>query len=248
MNQSIYDNQTFFDGYKALRDRDDNYNVLLEQPAMAERLPDLTGKRVLDLGCGYGCNCLDFVRRGAERVVGVDLSVKMLEEARRHASHPKIEYRRMDMADLSGLDETFDLIYSSLAVHYVEDFVRLAKECYRLLAGGGQLLFSQEHPIITATMDGRGHFNFDESGNQVSYTFSDYGRSGRREIEWFVDGVVKYHRTFGEIITALARAGLVVEEVNEPLPKAWAIEKLPSIAKEYIKTNFMLVKAVRPEE
>lgn len=60
--QNIFDNPTFFDGYKALRDGECNANDLIEQPAMRKLIPDLSGKSVLDLGCGYGHNCIDFVR------------------------------------------------------------------------------------------------------------------------------------------------------------------------------------------
>ena len=124
-SQNIYDNQTFFDGYRALRERDDNHNILIEQPAMSKLMPDISGKRVLDLGCGCGVNCLDFVHRGASRVLGVDLSEKMLTVARREANDPRIEYLRMDMSDLSSVKECFDLVYSSLAFHYVEDLKKL---------------------------------------------------------------------------------------------------------------------------
>lgn len=50
--QNIFDNEAFFNGYKALRDSDCNANDLIEQPAMRKLLPDLNGKTVLDLGCG----------------------------------------------------------------------------------------------------------------------------------------------------------------------------------------------------
>ena len=103
-------------------------------------------------------------------------------------------------------------------------------------------MFSQEHPIVTATFDGKGHFNRDENGNKVSYTFSNYNQPGKRKITWFVDGVIKYHRTLGNIITSLANAGFVIETVDEPLPEEWAIEKLPTITKEWIKPNFLIVK------
>ena len=69
--QNIFDNQTFFDGYKALRNGECNANDLIEQPAMRKLIPDLSGKSVLDLGCGYGHNCIDFLRIGAEMVVGM---------------------------------------------------------------------------------------------------------------------------------------------------------------------------------
>lgn len=241
--QNIFDNQTFFDGYKALRDGDCNANDLIEQPAMRKLLPDLSGKSVLDLGCGYGHNCIDFVKRGAKCVVGIDISEKMLAVAKTEASRDKIRYINMSMTDIGNLNENFDFIYSSLAFHYVKDFNTFAKKMYSVLNNDGQLLFSQEHPIITATVDGKGHFNKDENGNRISYTFSDYNRSGERKVHWYVDDVIKYHRTFGDIITALAKAGFVIEEVCEPVPEEWAIEKLPTMAKEYIKPNFLIVKA-----
>ncbi len=242
-NQNIFDNETFFEGYKNLRAGENNYNDLLEQPAMAKMLPDLTGKTVLDLGCGYGHNCIDFVNRGAKRVVGVDISEKMLAVAKEESAHNNIEYRNMSMKDISNLDEKFDFIYSSLAFHYVKDFEAFANDMYSILNPGGRLLFSQEHPIITATVDGAGHFNKDENGNRISYSFSNYNQPGERKIHWYVDGVIKYHRTFSNIINALAKSGFVIEEICEPVPEDWAIEKLPTIVKEYIKPNFLLVKA-----
>ncbi len=239
----IYDNETFFAEYRTLRRRDDCLNDLLEQPAIKKLLPDLRGKAVLDLGCGFGANCLDFAHRGAERVVGLDVSEKMLRAAQAESSAPQIEYLHMDMSDISRINESFDLIYSSLAFHYIENFSQLSRDIFPLLKRGGRLLFSQEHPIVTATIGGQGHFNRDENGNRVSYTFSNYSQSGRRESFWFVDGVVKYHRSMGEIITALAEAGLVIEKVEEPRPESWALEKLPSLSKELLKPTFLIVRA-----
>ncbi|MBE6821411.1 MAG: class I SAM-dependent methyltransferase [Ruminococcaceae bacterium] len=247
-NQNIFDNEIFFNGYKALRDSDCNANDLIEQPAMRKMLPDLKGKSVLDLGCGYGHNCIDFVSRGAIRVVGIDISEKMLAVAKSESAHDKIDFRQMSMTDIGMLGERFDFIYSSLAFHYVKDFEAFAKNMLSVLNDGGQLLFSQEHPIITATVDGAGHFNKDENGNRISYTFSNYNQSGERRIHWYVDGVIKYHRTFSDIINALAKAGFVIKEVCEPVPEEWAIQKLPTMAKEYIKPNFLIVKAKKEKE
>ncbi len=242
-NQNIFDNDTFFAGYKSLRAGENNYNDLLEQPAMAKMLPDLTEKSVLDLGCGYGHNCVDFVRRGANKVLGIDISEKMLEVAKSESVHERIKYLNMSMTDISELNESFDFIYSSLAFHYVKDFDTFAKNIYSALNTGGQLLFSQEHPIITATVDGNGHFNKNLKGKKISYTFSNYNEPGERKVHWYVDGVIKYHRTFSDIINSLIKAGFVIDEICEPVPEQWAVERLPAIVKEYIKPNFMIVKA-----
>ena len=63
MARNIFDNEIFFNNYMELRNGGQNYNELLEQPAMRAHLPELTDKSVLDLGCGYGDNCRDFIRR-----------------------------------------------------------------------------------------------------------------------------------------------------------------------------------------
>ena len=243
--QNIFDNKQFFEGYKLIRERDNNLNRLLEQPAMARLLPDVQEKSVLDLGCGYGHNCMAFVSMGADRVVGVDISEKMLEVARTESTHDKIEYINMSMTDVNTLEDKFDLIYSSLAFHYIEDVEALAKNIYSKLNPGGCLLFSQEHPIVTSTIDGKGHFNYDEDGNRVSYTFSNYNQNGKREINWIIDGVIKYHRTLGNIITTLAKAGFIIDTVEEPLPEPWAVEIFPEIVKEYLKPNFLIIKAYK---
>jgi SAM-dependent methyltransferase len=242
-NQNIFDNQEFFNGYYTLRERDDCYNDLLEQPAMSELVPDMQNKTVLDLGCGFGHNCIDFIQRGAKKVIGVDISQKMLDVARKESCDSKIEHINMSITEIDSLTETFDLVYSSLAFHYIEDFKKLIQDINHLLNKGGHLQFSQELPIITATIDGAGHFNRNEHGERVSYTFSNYNQSGKREIHWYVDGVIKYHRPMGEILSTIAKSGFIIEEVNEPIPKDWAIEKLPSITKEFLKPNFLIVKA-----
>ena len=75
MEQNFFDNETVFRGYCELRDTESNCNTLMEQPEMARLLPDLRGKRVLDLGCGFGHNCIDFIDRGAASVTGIDISI-----------------------------------------------------------------------------------------------------------------------------------------------------------------------------
>ena len=245
--QNIYDCPEFFDGYRELRSTHRNYNDLLEQPAMAKRLPDLNGRSVLDLGCGFGKNCADFVRRGARCVVGVDLSEKMLSVARKEHSLPQIRYLRGDLNDLSSLREgPFDLVYSSLAFHYVLDFGKLMAQVFSLLKPGGWLLFSQEHPLITATVADGDRFHCDPTGEPVSYEFSDYSLPGRRTVHWFVEGVEKFHRPMGELLTSVAEAGFVIRSVTEPLPDEEAQKMLPALRKERIRPNFLIVCARRP--
>lgn len=245
MEQNFFDNDTVFKGYCELRDSEINCNTLMEQPEMARLLPDLNGKRVLDLGCGFGHNCMDFVKRGAAEVVGVDISEKMLEVAMAECSHPDIAYMNMSMTDISQLEGKFDLIYSSLAFHYIEDMPALMRNISALLNNGGTLLFSQEHPIYTASENGQGHYILDEQGNKIGYSFSHYQSAGKREDEWFIKGRIYYHRRFSDVVNAVTDAGLVIQRVCEPVPDADMVAKRPK-SDTLHKPLFLIIKAAKP--
>jgi trans-aconitate methyltransferase len=65
-------------------------------------LPDLTGKSVIDLGCGYGWFCRAARELGASDVTGVDISEKMLARAAELTADPQIHYQRSDLESLSS--------------------------------------------------------------------------------------------------------------------------------------------------
>lgn len=246
MKQNIYDNEEFFSFYKALRETDNNYNILLEQPAMKELLPDLTGKNVLDLGCGFGNNCIDFINLGAKSVTGVDISKNMLNEAIKNNSHPKINYINMPLEDLEKLNQKYDFVYSSLCFHYIKEFDKLIKDIYSLLASDGVLLFSQEHPFVTASDESAGCYIKDAENIPCSFCFNGYQSEGLRDGHWFVDNVIEYHRTFSTIINTLSNNNFIISKIVEPVPNEYALSKRPGLSKEFIKPTFLIVKAVKP--
>ena len=240
--QNIFDNETFFEGYKSLRERETNANVLFEIPALLSLMPDLRGKSVLDLGCGFGEHCKMFVERGAERVVGIDISEKMLEVAARENSHAKIEYRRMPIEDIDLISESFDVAVSSLALHYVEDFEGVSEKVYRLLKPDGVFVFSQEHPLVTSHSGGS-RWTKDEKGEKIHVNISNYGIEGERETAWFVDGIKIYHRTFSSIVNTLIKVGFTIENMLEPLPTPDLLKKYPEHRDLFHKPDFLLIKA-----
>ena len=240
--QNIYDDETFFEGYQGLRRNPNNANDLFETPALLALLPDLTDKAVLDLGCGCGAHCAEFARRGARRVLGVDISAKMLETAKRENAAPRVEYRRMAMEDIGGLDERFDAAVSSLAIHYVEDYAALVRQVYALLNPGGVFIFSQEHPLNTCFSGGE-RWTKDERGEKLFANVSNYSVDGERESRWFVDGVKKYHRTFSSVLNGLTEAGFIVERLVEPVPDEDMQAAHPEHRDLLHKPDFLLVKA-----
>ena len=118
LTQNIYDNQKFFEKYQRLPRSLKGLPGAPEWPALRALLPALGGLRVLDLGCGFGWFSRWARQNGASRVLGVDVSQKMLTRARAETDDPGIRYLRADLEGLRLQSSSFDLVFSSLALHY----------------------------------------------------------------------------------------------------------------------------------
>ena len=178
--QNIFDDEVFFEGYRKLRENEVNANNLFEIPALFSLLPDLSEKSVLDLGCGFGEHCVLYVKKGARRVVGIDISEKMLEIAKIENPDSCIEYVNMPMEELDRIDGEFDVVISSLAFHYVEDFAGVVKNIHELLVPGGELLFSQENPLNTCFSGTGNRWTRDENGKKLYLNLENYGVEGEK--------------------------------------------------------------------
>ena len=139
--QNIYDDEEFFAGYSRLRRSVEGLDGAPEWPALRTLLPDLRGRRVVDLGCGFGWFCRWARRQGAADVLGIDVSEKMLARGRAATGDPAITYIRADLEHLELHAESFDVVYSSLALHYVEHLNGLMSQIYRTLVPGGAMVF-----------------------------------------------------------------------------------------------------------
>jgi 2-polyprenyl-3-methyl-5-hydroxy-6-metoxy-1,4-benzoquinol methylase len=240
--QNVYDDPRFFAGYSKMERFGPGWERAMEQPVLLGLLPEVAGRRVLDLGCGVGQLARYLAEQGAAEVVGVDVSERMLEVARRDWAHPRVTYRRAAMEELDFSAGRLDLVVSSLALHYVEDYAGLMRRVAEWLAPGGVLVFSTEHPIYTARASEDG-WVVDGEGKRVGWAIDGYGEEGKREHRWFVEGVRRYHRTFATLANGLLDARLVVERVAEPLPnEAWLRER-PGSRDEVRRPMFLLMRA-----
>ena len=122
MKDNIYDNPVFFDKYSEMSRSKDGLKGAGEWETLKKILPDFKDTTVLDLGCGYGWHCLYALEQGAKEIIGVDISVKMLEKARKLTHSNKVTYVLESIDSVVYPDETFDIILSSLALHYIEDY------------------------------------------------------------------------------------------------------------------------------
>ena len=237
MAQNIYDNPAFFEGYAQLPRSVQGLNGAPEWPAFKAMLPDLTGKAVVDLGCGYGWFCRAARELGASDVTGVDISEKMLARAAELTDDNRIHYQRSDLESLQLRENSLDLVYSSLALHYLPELDALFARVQRALKPGGSLVFSMEHPIYTcATRQG---WLTDDSGEGVNH----YQDESQRVSNWLADGVIKYHRTLGTTLNALIKAGLTISEVNEWGPTQTQVDAWPALAEEAERPMLVLIAA-----
>ena len=114
--QNIYDNEKFYKDYRDMREKGLNANELIEIPIMKDMLPDLKGKRILDLGCGNGGMSKYFIEKGAKSVLAIDLSSNMINEAKEKNNAENITYVVLGMEDISKIEGKFDIVFSSLAI------------------------------------------------------------------------------------------------------------------------------------
>jgi len=236
--QNVYDDPTFFEGYSQLPRSLHGLEGAPEWPAIRALLPDLTGRSVIDLGCGFGWFCRWARAQGAAEVLGLDVSENMLARAKAETDDPAIRYRIADLDKETLLKAAFDLAYSSLAFHYVADFDRLIGEVRQSLRPGGQLIFSIEHPIYMAPADP----GWIDLKGRKAWPVTQYLREGRRETNWLAEGVVKYHRTIGTTINSLIAEGFVVERLLEWRPSDAQLEDMPSLAEEMERPMILIVK------
>ncbi len=213
--QNIYDNGVFYENFKGLRSDEINFNDVIETPIITAMLPDLKDKKILDIGCGMGQHAVQYSKAGAESVLGIDISEKMLGFARANNSADNITYLRLAFEELEQIDDRFDVITSSLAFDYSEDFGMLLKKIYALLEDGGYLVFSMSHPISTAYDGVYDRYTRTKDGVRLYANLHNYGIEGERHFKWVVDDYEVYHRKISTLINCIASAGFIIEECQE---------------------------------
>jgi SAM-dependent methyltransferase len=156
--------QAFHDRQAALRDvtfrmdpmrlRFESHSYLEHEswirPAL-EQLGSVTGRRVLDFGCGHGMMAVTLARLGA-RITGFDLSTGYIREAaaRASANGVQVQFLAADAERLPFADASFDGIWGNAILHHL-DLARTAAEIRRVLRPGGRAVFCEpwgENPVL----------------------------------------------------------------------------------------------------
>lgn len=122
------------------------HNAYYDRPATWSLVGDVTGKAVLDVGCGPGLYAEMLVEAGAE-VTAFDVTPEMVALARERLGDTATVVRANLEARLPWEDGRFDLALAPLVLDYIEDWHAALSELYRVVATGGALVFSAGHPF-----------------------------------------------------------------------------------------------------
>jgi SAM-dependent methyltransferase len=190
-------------------------NAYYERPAMLALAEDVSARRVLDAGCGSGPLTALLRDRGAV-VTGIDVSAGMLALAKWRLGH-NVALHVADLKDpLPFDDDAFDIVIASLVLHYLEDWGPTLTEFRRVLAPGGRLIVSVDHPIVAYTMFEPRPDYFATTSYTFEWTF------GVRSVP-----MKFWRRPVHAMIDAFAAAGLQIKSIEEPQPDPAARELYP---------------------
>jgi 2-polyprenyl-3-methyl-5-hydroxy-6-metoxy-1,4-benzoquinol methylase len=227
--------------------------LVLDQPHL-ELIGDVSGKRVLDAGCGEGRFARMLAERGA-LVTAIDLSSRMIDHARASEMEKPlgIDYRVQSMTDLSPLgDGSFDLVLAYLSIIDVLDYEQAMSEISRVLSRGGRFIFSIVHPCFAPPdsaweprkpgtipiMDG------DKLYKKVDNYFP------AREIRFRMwptapAETINYHRPLMDYTRALRPAGLLIRDIVEPYPPEEVMAQRDYLREHYRAPFFMILECVK---
>ena len=245
MAKSAYDDETFSREYVKMSRSREGLAGAGEWRQLRPLFPPLAEKHVLDLGCGYGWHCKFAAEQGAARVLGIDLSRRMIEQAARRNAKTKIEYRVCGIEEYDYPPAQWDCAVSNLALHYVADLERVFANVRWTLKLGGVFLFNIEHPSFTVGVHQDWIYGAD--GRPLYWPIDNYFLPGERSTRFLDCEVRKQHHTLTQILMGLIGCGFELLTVEEARPSAEMME-IPGMAGELRRPMMLIVKAKAKEE
>jgi SAM-dependent methyltransferase len=200
------DYEAFAEAY-VQRTESNSHNAYYERPAMLSLLSNIKFKRVLDAGCAGGFYAEWLVNYRAD-VVAIDISNKMVQLTKQRLNNQGQVYQADLNQPLIFLEDTsFDLILSSLTLHYLKDWEGVFQEFYRILSPEGLFLFSTHHPFIDFQLfDKADYFATD----LLADSWQGYGNTPVC--------VRFYRRPLSAMTATLNSAGFIIKQIIEPRP------------------------------
>jgi ubiquinone/menaquinone biosynthesis C-methylase UbiE len=180
------------------------------EPVVDELLGHVSGKHVLDAGCGGGAFSRKLAALGAI-VTGIDGSTEMIAIAEGYPVRPNLQYRVADLTEkLPFPDGHFDVVLANMVLMDIPRIDVAIAEFARLLVDGGVLVLSITHPCFFSY-----DWVADEHGKRTHKEISDYLDPGVKELN-FWGKTLHFHRPLSHYFDALSQSGFCVDTLEEP--------------------------------
>jgi ubiquinone/menaquinone biosynthesis C-methylase UbiE len=169
--------------WAACYDQNPNPLLALEERCLLPLLPNVAGKRVLDLACGTGRWLEKLLAAGLALGTGIDLSPAMLRVAR-EKSAIRGRLAEADCLAIPLRDAGFDLAVCSFALEHIGKFSELARECWRVLGESADLYISELHPAAygagwrTGFRDQQGALQIETVSHSSDEIITEFNRVG----------------------------------------------------------------------
>lgn len=235
-----YENEGFFQAYAQMPRSREGLAAAGEWHQLRQLFPSLKGKSVLDLGCGYGWHCRFAYEQGANEVLGIDISPRMIAQAQERGGTEGISYCVCAIEEYGFPPGKWDVVVSNLALHYIENLDDVFRKVFRTLKPEGVFLFNIEHPAFTAGVNQ--DWEYAPDGTPKHWPIDHYFYPGERITNFLGCQVRKQHHTLTQILMGLLNNRFVLEAVEEAMPSAQMLE-IPGMEDEMRRPMMLLVRA-----
>lgn len=237
---NIYDNKDFYDAYAQMSRSKDGLKSAGEWHQLQALFTPFKGKTVLDLGCGYGWHSKYASDHGARSVLSIDLSERMIKEAKKRNFADNIIYKVCGVEEYEYPKAKYDFVISNLVLHYIADLDTIFEKVFQTLKPDGIFLFNIEHPIFTAGVNEDWLYN--EDGTPKAWPIDNYFYPGERQTLFLGQHVIKQHHTLTQILMGVLNAGFVLEHIEEAQPSK-EMMNMDGMKDEMRRPMMLLVKA-----
>ena len=210
------------------------FNKYVEIPGVKRILKDIKRKKILDIGCASGTHSEILHKKGAI-VTGMDISKEMIDLAKSRL--PTLNFKVGNMNHLPFKNNSFDILFYGLCIHYEKNLNSVFKEAHRVLKKSGRLIISTHNPYYTG-------YKKIKINNRTYRIMDNYFDDKKRIMELLNVKLTIYPKTISELFNPIIKNGFKLTEILEPQPiKGSRKYDKNSYNQTIKKPSFMIIEA-----
>lgn len=214
------------------------HRIVLLNQTLLDMLQPMSGKRILDIGCGEGYLARMLASKGAI-VTGIEQNTAALDLAHRRTGKVPVSFVRGNCECLPFASKCFDKVVSVLVLDCVSDIRSALTEAQRVLRPYGQFALVLPHPCFVAPYHG---WQRDTNGLKAHWNVDRYFSEGmmRTSMPGCDEDLLSVHRTLTTYWNEIAQAGFSANNLYEPQPDLALLAKFPPFVEDLRIPQFLV--------